>query len=217
MPAGDSMVARLDRLSPTLEFETELWGEGVLRLAGIDEVGRGALAGPVYAAAVILPARESILEELAGVRDSKQMAPEEREDWAPLIKEKALAWSLGWASCKEIDRWNILSCTYLAARRAIKALSVFPEHLLLDYIKLAKVDLPQTAVTDGDTRCLSIAAASVIAKVARDAELRKLDSRFPSYGFASHKGYATEEHILAIGKYGPCPQHRLSFAPIRSQ
>lgn len=211
------MTAKLEPLSPTLEFETELWGQGISRLAGIDEVGRGALAGPVYAAAVILPPRDSILEELTGVRDSKQMTTQEREDWAPIIKEKAIAWSLGWASCKEIDRWNILSCTYLAARRAIRALSIPPDHLLLDYIKLSKVALPQTAVVDGDTRCLSIAAASVIAKVARDAELCKLDSRFPSYGFASHKGYATEEHLLAIGKNGPCPQHRLSFAPMRPQ
>lgn len=211
------MAERLDPIWPTLEFEIELWGQGVLRLAGIDEVGRGALAGPVYAAAVILPARESILEELAGVRDSKQMTPEEREEWAPLIREKAVSWSMGWASCKEIDRWGILPCTFLAARRALQSLPLLPEHLLLDYIKLEKVDLPQTAMIGGDARCLSIAAASVIAKVARDAELRKLDIRFPDYGFASHKGYATEEHIQAISKYGPCPHHRLSFAPMRPQ
>ncbi len=209
------MAQRLDPFSPSLQFEKELWDKGILQLAGIDEVGRGALAGPVHAAAVILPARDSILQELAGVRDSKQMTPDEREEWAPLIRERAVAWSLGWASCKEIDRWGILSCTYLAARRALKSLPLPPEHLLLDYIKLEKVDLPQTALVGGDARCLSIAAASVVAKVARDAELRKLDTRFPSYGFASHKGYATEEHILAIGKYGPCPHHRLSFAPIR--
>lgn len=211
------MTAKPKPVVPTLEFEIDLWGKGISLLAGIDEVGRGALAGPVYAAAVILPARDSILDELAGVRDSKQMTAEEREEWAPIIKEKAIAWSLGWASCKEIDRWNILSCTYLAARRAVKASCIPPEHLLLDYIKLAKVNLPQTPVVDGDTRCLSIAAASVIAKVARDAELCELDSRFPRYGFASHKGYATEEHLLAIGKHGPCPQHRLSFAPMRAR
>ncbi len=211
------MTAKAELLCPTLEFETEFWNQGVLRLAGIDEVGRGALAGPVYAAAVILPPRESILNELAGVRDSKLMTAEEREEWSPIIKEKASAWSLGWASCKEIDRWNILSCTYLAARRAVRGLKLTPEHLLLDNLNLRRVDLPQTAVVDGDTRCLSIAAASVIAKVARDAELCKLDSRFPFYGFASHKGYATEEHLLALGKHGPCPQHRLSFAPMRPQ
>ncbi len=211
------MTTKAELFCPTLEFETALWEQGVLRLAGIDEVGRGALAGPVYAAAVILPERESILEELAGVRDSKLMTAEEREEWAPIIKDKAIAWSLGWASCKEIDRWNILSCTYLAARRSVRALKLIPDHLLLDNLKLGRVDLPQTAVADGDTRCLSIAAASVIAKVARDAELCKLDSRFPSYGFAAHKGYATEEHLVAIGRHGPCPQHRLSFAPMRPQ
>jgi ribonuclease HII len=211
------MTERIDPLWPTLEFETELWGQGILRLAGIDEVGRGALAGPVYAGAVILPARQSMLKELSDVRDSKQMTPEEREQAAPVIQEKAIAWAIGRASCKEIDRWGIVPCTYLAARRALKSLALQPQHLLLDYIKLAKVNLPQTAMVGGDARCLSIAAASVIAKVARDAELRKLDSRFPSYGFASHKGYATEEHIHAIGKYGPCSQHRLSFAPMRLQ
>ena len=211
------MVARPEPIWPTLEFEAELWAKGIRRVAGIDEVGRGALAGPVYAAAVILPARKSILKELAGVRDSKQMTAEEREDWAPIIKEKAFAWSVGFASCKEIDRWNILSCTFLAARRALKTLPLKAEHLLLDYIKLEKVDLPQTAMVDGDARCLSIAAASVIAKVARDAELCRLDSQFPGYGFASHKGYATEEHLHAINKNGPCPQHRLSFAPMRAQ
>lgn len=211
------MSERVDPLWPSLEFERALWDQGILRLAGIDEVGRGALAGPVYAAAVILPARGSILEELTGVRDSKQMTPEEREETAPLIRGKALAWSIGRASCREIDRWGIVPCTYLAAGRALKSLPMRPEHLLLDYIKLAKVDLPQTAMIGGDARCLSIAAASVVAKVARDAELRKLDTHFPFYGFASHKGYATEEHILAIGKYGPCPQHRLTFAPMRPQ
>lgn len=211
------MIGKSDPPKPTLDVESGLWEKGLLHIAGIDEVGRGALAGPVYAAAVILPASRSILEELAGVLDSKLMTAEEREEWAPTIKKKAIAWSLGWASCKEIDRWNILSCTYLAARRAVHALKISPDHLLLDNLKLAKVNLPQTAVVDGDTCCLSIAAASVIAKVARDAELCELDSRFPTYGFAAHKGYATEEHLLAIGKHGPCPQHRLSFAPMRPQ
>lgn len=211
------MTTRVDPAWPSLEFETELWGQGILRLAGIDEVGRGALAGPVYAGAVILPPRGSILEELCGVRDSKQMTPEERADWAPLIREKAAAWGIGRASCKEIDRWGIVPCTYLAARRALKALLPPAEHLLLDFITLTRVELPQTAIIGGDARCLSIAAASVIAKVARDAELCKLDSRFPSYGFAAHKGYATEDHLQAIEKYGPCPQHRQSFAPMRLQ
>ena len=211
------MVTGDSQKFPTLEFESALWNKGISLVAGIDEVGRGALAGPVYAGAVILPARTSILEELSGVRDSKQMTPEEREEWAPAIRERAHAWSIGRASCKEIDRWGIVPSTYLAARRALRLLAVAPEHLLLDFITLDKVDVPQTAILGGDIRCLSISAASVIAKVARDAELRKLDKRFPSYGFAAHKGYATEEHMLAITKYGPCAQHRYSFAPIRTQ
>lgn len=218
MPVGVSMAELdLERIPryPTLEFESSLWAAGLTRLAGIDEVGRGALAGPVYAAAVVLPTRETILAELFGVRDSKQMTPEEREDWAPAIKEKALAYSIGWASCKEIDRYGIAPATMLAARRALKGLRAQAQHLLLDYIRLEKVELPQTPILGGDARCLSISAASVIAKVARDAELRKLDTRFPRYGFGSHKGYATEEHLAAIKKHGPCLQHRFSFAPMR--
>ena len=219
MPAGVSMaeldLERIPRF-PTLEFESSLWAVGLTRLAGIDEVGRGALAGPVYAAAVVLPMRDTILAELYGVRDSKQMTPEEREDWAPAIKEKALAFSIGWASCKEIDRYGIAPATKLAARRALKGLPAQAQHLLLDYIRLEKVVLPQTPILGGDARCLSISAASVIAKVARDAELRKLDTRFPRYGFGSHKGYATEEHLAAIKKHGPCLQHRFSFAPMRT-
>jgi ribonuclease HII len=208
-------LARTPRF-PTLEFESSLWAAGFTRLAGIDEVGRGALAGPVYAAAVVLPARDTILAELYGVRDSKQMTPEEREDWAPAIKEKALAYCIGWASCKEIDRYGIAPATKLAARRALRGLTAQAQHLLLDYIRLEKVELPQTPILGGDARCLSISAASVIAKVARDAELRRLDRRFPRYGFCSHKGYATEEHLAAIRKHGPCLQHRFSFAPMRT-
>jgi ribonuclease HII len=202
---------------PSLEFEQPLWASGVLHLAGVDEVGRGALAGAVYAGAVILPARASILDELSGVRDSKQLTPEERAEWAPLIHDRALASAVGWASCKEIDRYGIVPATHLAARRALKGLGQEPQHLLVDFITVRKIELPQTSMIYGDARCLSIAAASVIAKVARDAELCKLDPRYPLYGFASHKGYATEEHLQAIKKHGPCAIHRHSFAPIRVQ
>lgn len=202
---------------PSLEFEAGLWSAGISRAAGIDEVGRGALAGPVYAGAVVLPVRTSILAELCGVRDSKQMSAEEREDWAPVIKAKALACAVGWATCKEIDRYGIVPATKLAARRALKKLPAAAQHLLLDYISLEKIDLPQTPILGGDARCLSIAAASVLAKVARDADLCQTDQRYPLYGFATHKGYATEEHLAAIHKYGPCLQHRFSFAPIRTE
>lgn len=198
---------------PTLRYERKLWAQGVVYIAGADEVGRGALAGPVYAAAVILP--NGISKQLKGVRDSKQMTPEEREDWAPRIKEKALAWSIGRASVEEIDEINILQASYVATRRAIEGLNIQPQHLLLDAIRLTIVALPQTPLVSGDARCLSISAASVLAKTARDAELRELDASFPQYGFASHKGYATPEHLAAIMAHGPCPQHRQSFSPMR--
>ncbi len=200
---------------PTLRHERKLWAQGFIYVAGADEVGRGALAGPVYAAAVILPNTKQIGKELKGVRDSKQMTPAEREEWAPRIKEKAIAWAIGFAEVAEIDEINILQASYLATQRAITALAIQPQHLLLDFIKLVQVDLPQTSMVDGDARCLSISAASVIAKVARDAKLCELDSSFPQYGFASHKGYATPEHLAAILALGPCPQHRQSFSPMR--
>jgi ribonuclease HII len=198
---------------PTLRYERKLWAQGVAHIAGADEVGRGALAGAVYAAAVILPA--DISHQLRGVRDSKQMTAAEREDLAPRIKEKALAWAVGSATVEEIDAINILQASYLATRRALLALSMQPQHLLLDAIKLAGVATPQTAIIGGDARSLSISAASVLAKTARDAELRELDALFPMYGFADHKGYATEEHRAAIAAHGPCPQHRRSFSPMR--
>lgn len=202
---------------PTLEFESRLWGLGLTYVAGVDEVGRGALAGPVYVGAVILPVSDGVNEELSGVRDSKMMSPEEREFWMPIIQETAIAYGLGWASCKEIDRWGIAPATRMAAKRALNSLSIRPEHVLLDYISLSRVDLPQTSMAAGDALCLSVAAASVLAKVARDAKLCELDSRFPKYGFASHKGYYTDDHVRAIKKHGPCAQHRRSFAPVRKQ
>jgi ribonuclease HII len=200
---------------PTLRYERKLWAQGIVYVAGADEVGRGALAGPVYAAAVILPNSKEIGKQLKGVRDSKQMTPAEREEWAPRIKEKAVAWAVGFADVAEIDEINILQASYLATQRAIAALAIQPEHLLLDFIKLARVNLPQTSMVDGDALCLSISAASVVAKVARDAKLCELDSSFPQYGFAAHKGYATPEHLAAIIALGPCPQHRQSFSPMR--
>lgn len=199
---------------PSLDFETRLWGRGLNYIAGIDEVGRGALAGPVYVGAVILPVNDTVSEELSGVRDSKMMEPAEREFWVPIIQETAVAHALGWASCKEIDRWGIAPATRMAAKRAINALAVRPQHILLDYISLSRVDLPQTSMAAGDALCLSVAAASVIAKVARDAKLCELDRRYPKYGFASHKGYYCDDHVKAIKKHGPCVQHRRSFAPV---
>lgn len=204
------MTAVGDR--PTLLWEQLLWEAGFRHLAGIDEAGRGALAGPVAAAAVILPADASVIETLRGVRDSKQMTPEEREYWAPRIRQACLAWGVGFASVDEIDEIGIVGAVYLAARRALQSLSRTPDWLITDYLLLREVDLPQTALVKGDQQSLSAAAASVLAKTSRDALLRELDNQYPGYGFARHKGYGTLAHRAAIQRLGFCPLHRRSFA-----
>jgi len=220
MPAGDFMTRRVDPAlipdAPTLEFELALWQLGIVHVAGIDEAGRGALSGPVAAAAVILPPDGSIAITLEGVRDSKTMTPAQRESWSCCIRDVALAWSLGFSSPAEIDALGIVPATCLAAQRALAELEPPAEHLLLDYLLLPEVSLPQTALVKGDQRSLSIAAASVIAKTGRDAILVELDDQYPGYGFAAHKGYGTKFHREAIQKLGPSPVHRLSFAPLRT-
>jgi ribonuclease HII len=200
---------------PDLSFENNLWGQGLRFVAGVDEAGRGALAGPVAAGAVVLPDQCSDLFELLhGVQDSKVMTPEDRETWALEIKVVAVGWGVGFASCTEIDQIGIVPATYLAAARALAELKCEVEHLLLDFITLPEVKVPQTPLVKGDARSLSIAAASVLAKTTRDAFLIKMDADFPGYRFAQNKGYATEEHRKAIADMGPCDQHRCSFAPI---
>jgi len=209
------MSARFDPAlippNPDLSFERALWNAGVSRVAGIDEAGRGPLAGPVAAAAVILPSDADLVERLAGVRDSKQMTPLQRQAASIRIREIALAHAVGFAEAAEIDMLGILPATRLAAWRALQALVLKPEHLLLDHLFLPDVDLPQTALTKGDCRSLSIAAASVLAKTARDDRLVALDQVYPGYGFARHKGYGTKAHREALLRLGPCPQHRHSF------
>lgn len=200
---------------PDLSLEAGLWAAGVQFIAGIDEAGRGALAGPVAAAALILPPKPSITEDLAGVRDSKQMTSQQRESWAIHIRSTALTWGVGLASQSEIDDVGIISATRLATQRAVDSLSISPEHLLLDYLLLPDSSIPQTSLIKGDARSLTIAAASIIAKTTRDALLCELDSRYPGYGFTSHKGYGTEAHLQALTRLGPCPAHRLSFQPVR--
>lgn len=197
---------------PGLKLEQALWRAGLRRVAGLDEAGRGALAGPVTVAAVVLPPAESVLRLLDGVRDSKQMTPAQREHWAARIRQVAWDWALGWAEAAEIDALGILPATRRAALRAIGALHAPPEHLLLDYLKLPDCDIPQTALPKGDVHVLSIAAASVLAKTARDAHMRALEKDFPGYGFARHKGYGTAAHREALRRLGPSPVHRRSFA-----
>jgi ribonuclease HII len=203
--------------APDLSLESAFWEHGVSAIAGIDEAGRGALAGPVAAGAVILPAEPKIAEVLHGVNDSKKMTPKQREAWVVNIKEVALAWGLGFASNKEIDEIGIIPATRLAAWRALEQLSVPPEHLLIDALLLPEHPLAQTSLLKGDARSLSIASASVIAKVGRDHLICELDRKYPAYGLAAHKGYGTAFHRNAIAEHGPCPLHRMTFAPMREE
>jgi ribonuclease HII len=208
MPAFDRSLLPPE---PDLAFEMILWQAGFFAIGGIDEAGRGALAGPVAAAAVILPQKAPIQKLLHGVRDSKQMTPPEREIARKRILEFATSWGVGYAAPGEIDQIGIVPATRLAVSRALENLSLLPDHLLLDYLFLPEVALPQTALIKGDCRSLSIAAASVLAKTSRDDLLVDLDQTYPGYGFAAHKGYGTMAHRDALKRLGPCPVHRLSF------
>jgi ribonuclease HII len=209
------MAKKFDRRllpeAPDLSFEIALWHSGVQNVAGIDEVGRGALAGPVAAAVLILPDDPGLVFSLAGVRDSKQMLPAERELWAPKLRLCALAYGVGFASPQEIDLVGIVPATRLAIMRAMACLEIMPQHLLLDYLELPECSLPQTPLVKGDARSLSIAGASVLAKTARDEQMRQLDTQYPGYGFALHKGYGTAMHRQALERSGPSPIHRRSF------
>jgi|SRR5665648_460906 len=209
------MTAKFDPSSlpkfPDLAFEQALWKNALTRLGGVDEAGRGAWAGPVSAGIVILPPELSILETLFGVRDSKLMTPLQRESWAVQIQENCLAWGVGFASAEEIDANGILPATRLAVMRALQNLSMLPEHLITDYLKLPEISTPQTALVKGDRRCLSVAAASVLAKTSRDALMRQLDVDYPAYGFCHHKGYGTRQHQDALRSHGLSSVHRKSF------
>lgn len=201
--------------APDLHFELSLWQAGQTAVAGLDEAGRGAWAGPVCAGAVILPPDPAVLNRLNGVRDSKQMTPRQRAAWAEQIQAAALTWGVGFASNEEIDAQGILPATRLAMQRALQALSLPPQHLLIDALRLPGDARPQTALIKGDARSLSIAAASVLAKTSRDALMTGLEEQFPGYGFARHKGYGTSQHREALVALGPCALHRFSFAPLR--
>ena len=201
--------------SPHLRHESALWANGALWIAGIDEAGRGALAGPVAAGAVVLPKTSGLKQDLAGVRDSKEMSPAARETWSQVIRELAVSCAIGLASAQEIDTLGIVPATRLASSRALKNLDVCPDCLLLDYLNLPGVTITQVSLVKGDMRSLSIAAASILAKTTRDAILVELDERYPGYGFAAHKGYGISSHREAIQNLGPSPVHRFSFAPIR--
>lgn len=180
-------------------------------ICGVDEAGRGPLAGAVYAAAVILPANHSI----CGLNDSKKLSARQRERLFGEICQQAVAWSVASASVAEIDKLNILHATMLAMKRAVESLAVVPDEVLVDGNRIPDLALPARAIVQGDATVQSISAASILAKVSRDREAEELEQRFPGYGFIRHKGYGTPEHLAALAKLGPTPIHRQSFAPVR--
>jgi len=195
---------------PTSRHERALRREGFHAIAGVDEAGRGALFGPVFAAAVVLDSDRPI----RGLDDSKQLEPDRREILAERIRERAKAWAVAASDAFEIDRVNVLQASRLAMRRAVERLAGACDHLLVDAVTV-DVALPQKAVIHGDALCFTIAAASILAKVHRDQALRAWDQVFPQYGLAQNKGYSTPDHIAALEKFGPTALHRFSFEPVR--
>lgn len=202
----------------TYEWETWLAGHGVTAIAGVDEVGRGALAGPLMAGAVILPEPDEILQEIdfwSTVRDSKTIAFRRRAEMAEGIQQRARSWALGSVEAEELDAIGVAAANRTAMERAVWSLDVEPDYLLID-ANTIDMPQPQQGIINGDALSLSIAAASIIAKVARDTIMIELDATWPGYGFASHKGYAARTHREAIMALGPCPIHRYCYAPIRA-
>lgn len=207
------------KLCDRLSFERELWQRGFQLVAGVDEAGRGPLAGPVVAAAVVLPQvwqDGGFDERLRDLNDSKQLTEARREAFfAILTAHQDIRHGIATVDAAMIDRINILQATHRAMNEALARLQPPPEHVLVDGNPVKSLRFPQTALVKGDSRSYSIAAASVLAKVTRDRIMRKFHEQFPAYGFAEHKGYGTPQHLAAIAKLGPCPLHRRSFAPLK--
>ena len=200
---------------PTRRHEAALWRHGFSAVVGLDEVGRGALAGPVAAGAVILPPGRRFAW-LPALRDSKQLSPQQRRELTPCIKQAALAWGIGWADAHEVDALGILPATRLAMRRALAACPTTPDYALVDGRDRHDFGLPHRALVGGDARVASIAAASVIAKVFRDDWMCDLDTLHHGYDFAANKGYGTSAHRTALSRIGPCDHHRFSYEPVRA-
>jgi ribonuclease HII len=209
LSAAAAKMRLLKRLRCTLRYEKKAWAAGAAMVAGVDEVGRGSLFGPVVAAAVILDPGYRI----RGLRDSKLLPAERREVLAPRIHEHAIAWAVAAVDAARIDQINIYHASCLAMREAVIRLQPAADHLLIDAVRL-DCELPQHAIIHGDALSASIAAASILAKVERDRILCEWDAVFPEYGLASHKGYSTPQHLAALQEYGPTPLHRQSFAPV---
>jgi len=207
-PSG-AKLRLLKRLRCTLRYEKRAWESGAVMVAGVDEVGRGSLFGPVVAGAVILDRSYRV----RGLRDSKLLLPERREVLAKRILEHAVAWAVAAVDAARIDQINIYHASRLAMREAVMRLAPAADHLLVDALRL-DCELPQNAIIHGDALSASIAAASILAKVERDRMMREWDPIFPEYGLASHKGYSTPKHLAALREYGPTPLHRQSFAPV---
>ena len=199
--------------SAPYRYEGQAWRAGFARVAGVDEAGRGPLAGPVVAAAVVVTPEHRI----RGVADSKILSEERREELFVLIHERAFAVGVSIVDHATIDRVNILQATRLAMVDALARLPIPPDLIITDFVALPSVTCPQKNLVDGDARCASVAAASIVAKVTRDRIMRELDKEFPEYGFARHKGYGTPDHIAALDRYGPCPVHRRSFSSVWRQ
>ena len=196
---------------PHLDYERALWDAGYRYLAGVDEAGRGAIAGPVAAGAVILPDRPDLAQKLSGVRDSKLMTAPARAAWREVICQVAISWAVGFASHAEIDQIGIAPATRLAACRAIELLDPGPDYLITDYLILPELEPPQTALVKGDLLVLSVSCASILAKTARDRLMVAAGKSYPGYGFEQHKGYGTLRHRQAVAQWGYTPLHRLTF------
>jgi ribonuclease HII len=209
--AGPGRRRKRRRRGAPLALERALWAEGVQRVAGVDEVGRGPLAGPVVAAAVIF--RPEV--RVPGVTDSKKLTEAMREELVVEIRRRALCIGVGAASPREVDRLNILRASHLAMRRAVAHLSSPPEHILVDGLPVPTLGDRHTAVVDGDSKSFTIACASIVAKVTRDRVMKRLAARYPEYGWETNVGYGTPEHVSALGERGPTPHHRRSFVPVQ--
>lgn len=207
MTKAERLEAQKARLEEMLKYERELWASGCRYIAGVDEVGRGPLAGPVVTAAVILPEDFDLL----GVDDSKKLTPKKRDELFEKIKEAAVCWAIGRREPGRIDEINILNATKEAMLDAVNGLSVRPDHVLIDAVKLPSLDIPQTSLIHGDALSVSIAAASILAKVTRDREMEEMAKIWPGYSFEKNKGYGTKAHYEGLKALGPCPIHRKTF------